>query len=201
VNVTLDRCDVRQGARALLSGAPMLHRSRFEKSRRHHGAALVEFALVAPLVLTAMLSAYDMGRLVRISQLSTDVSRAAASVGAHGLGLAQALQVARTTRSALGIDDVGIIFVTLVAHEDANDRTPWVESQVSGGDLPGFTSRLGTPGGPTTIHDIEALEPGNRLTAVEVAVPFKPVLPIGRVYPSMVYDVAYFLERGQVSGT
>jgi hypothetical protein len=65
-------------------------------------------------------------------------------------------------------------------------------SQVSGGNLPGFTSRLGAPGGPATLHGIETLEPGMRLTAVEVAVPFQPMFPLGNVYPSVVYDVAYF---------
>ena len=156
------------------------------------GGAVVEFALVAPLVFTALLGAIDMGRLVRISQVSTDVGRAAASVGAHGFDLAQALQVARTTKAALGIDEIGIIFVTMVGRKDANDPTPWVVSQVSGGDLPGFTSRLGEPGGPATLRGIDTLEPGMRLTAVEIAVPFRPVLPMGSVYPSVVYDVAYF---------
>jgi hypothetical protein len=168
-------------------------RGTFSGNRKsERGGAVVEFALVAPVVFTALLGAMDMGRLVRISQVSTDVSRAAASVGAHGFDLAQALQVARTTKSALGIDEIGIIFVTLVARKDANDPTPWVVSQVSGGDLAGFTSRLGTPGGPATLEGIEVLEPGMRLTAVEVAVPFQPMIPLGSVYPSVVYDVAYF---------
>ena len=73
------------------------------------------------------------------------------------------------------------------------DPTPLIVSQVSGGNLPGFKSRLGVAGGPAALHGIEALEPGMRLTAVEVAIPFRPLFPLGdAVYPSMVYDVAYF---------
>ena len=46
----------------MLSGPPMLHRSRFEKSRRQRGAALVELSLVSGLFFMALMPIFDLGR-------------------------------------------------------------------------------------------------------------------------------------------
>jgi hypothetical protein len=157
------------------------------------GSVLVEFALAAPLVLTVLLGAIDMGRLMRISEVTADVGRTAAAAGARGFEAPQAVEVARSAKAALKLDEIGITFVTLVGREDVHEPTPWVVSRVSGSNLPGFASRFGAPGEPARLQAAAPLQPGMRLTAVEVAIPFEPLFPLGAaVYPRVVYAVTYF---------
>ena len=160
---------------------------------REHGGAVVEFALLVPLMATLIVSAIDIGRLVHTRQIALDVTRAAAALPVRGLSASEALAVARSIDPRLPLSSTGSVVVTTVARKSVSDATPWVVEQVESGSTSDFRSRVGVTGGPANLGDVAALQPGMKLTAVEIAVPFKPAFSFGAdFYPSTIYSVAYF---------
>jgi hypothetical protein len=160
------------------------------------GAAVVELGMILPMLLLLVLTAVDMGRLIYMNQLSADLTRTAAAMGARGFSAQEALAAIRAADHGLDVDSVGIVFVSTIKRRTIEDATPWIVSQVQDGAIPGFNSYVGSPGGPADLPEISTLEPGMTLTAVEVAVPFQPILSLEGIgvslFPSVIYEVSYF---------
>lgn len=79
--------------------------ARKSRPARRRGAATVEFAVVAPILLTFILGIIEIGRLVMVAQVDTNAAREAARYAAQGKADAATVEsYTRTYLSAAGIN-------------------------------------------------------------------------------------------------
>lgn len=72
--------------------------------KRQHGTALVEFALVAPLLLVLLFGTIEMGRVLNAMVLVSNASREGARRGSVGDTEAQVRTVVRDYLTSSGLD-------------------------------------------------------------------------------------------------
>jgi Flp pilus assembly protein TadG len=76
-----------------------------KSTRQHRGASVVEFAVVAPVLLTFILGIVEIGRLVMVAQVNTNAAREASRYAAQGnANTATVDAYTRTYLSAAGIN-------------------------------------------------------------------------------------------------
>jgi Flp pilus assembly protein TadG len=161
------------------------------------GVALGEFAIILPLLLVVLLGVVDLGRLMSGYQTLNDLSREAANLVSRGASMDAAV-------AAIGISNTGpvdvvgngaIIISTLTRRSDG-DSTPWVVDQFRSGTIAGSASRVGSEGGPARMPNVDALETGVTVMAVELVHGFEPLFPIDALgldlYPEVLYEAAFF---------
>ncbi len=120
--------------------------NRTRTVERRRGAAAVEFALVAPLLVTLMLGAADIGQAVGVSEVVTNASRAGARSACRA-----------------GTDDVSIAIAAVQSH--LQDAYPNMDS----GALAAACTVTVQDGAGSTLSsaDLENMTPG---AAVQVQV-------------------------------
>lgn len=121
---------------------------------RQRGAALVELALLLPILIVMILGIIDFGRLIHARLVMTNVSREGGSLGSRdirvGSQLVGMLQASAAPFNLGGAE--GRIYVTKIrAGESLLDPEPYIQSRATGGALDvssGITGNVGdTPGG------------------------------------------------------
>ena len=167
-----------------------------KQSSHERGVAFGEFAILLPIFLVVLAGAVDVGRMIYFQQVVTNLSREAANIVSRGGSDAAAFAATEAADDPLDVTSDGGGIISRISRKSSTDGRPWVVEQVASGGLAGLTSRVGSPGGPAAVPDIDELPQGLTLRAVEVIHTFEPVLN-GRglglsIYPSTVYDVAYF---------
>jgi len=158
--------------------------------------AFGEFAILVPIFLVVFVGAVDVGRVIYFQQVVTNLSREAANIVSRGGSNSEAFAATEAADDPLDVTSDGGIIISTISRKSSTDGRPWVMEQASSGGLEGFTSRVGTIGGPASVPDIDELPEGLTLRAVEIIHAFEPLLN-GRglalnIYPSTVYDVSYF---------
>jgi len=160
------------------------------------GTALSELVVLLPLLLVMLLVSVDFGRLVYSNQVIVDLTRETANLVSRGTTASDALAGAYLTTGALDVIDEGGIIVSQVRRRTSSDSTPWVVQQDRRGPLGNSLSKVGTLNGKAKIPNVNQLDPGITIVAVEVLYPFDPVFNLSSlgaaIYPKTLYDVAYF---------
>jgi len=158
--------------------------------------AFAEFAVILPVFLVVLLGAVDVGRMIFAQQVVANLSREAANLVSRGASEAEAIAATEAADDPLDIASAGGIIMSTIRRRSSTDGRPWIIEQVASGGLPGLASRLGRPGGPAAVPRVQELPKGLTLRAVEIVHEFAPVLDgsgVGlRIYPSTIYDVAFF---------
>jgi hypothetical protein len=167
-----------------------------KRSWHERGVAFGEFAILLPIFLVVLAGALDLGRMIYFQQVVTNLSREAANIVSRGGSDAEAFAATEVADDPLDVTSHGRIIISRISRKSSTDGRPWIFEQVASGGLAGLTSRVGSPGGPAAVPGIDELPQGLTLRAVEVIHTFEPVLN-GRglglsIYPSTLYDVAYF---------
>jgi hypothetical protein len=161
------------------------------------GVAVGELAIVLPLLLVVLLGIIDLGRLVSGYQTMNDLSREAANLVSRGASIDSA--IAALSASTTGPVDVigsGAIIISTLGRRSADDPTPWVIDQYRHGSIPSSASRVGSLNGPARVPNVDELEAGVTVMAVEVVHGFVPLFPIDAfgldLYPEVLYEAAFF---------
>jgi hypothetical protein len=161
------------------------------------GVAVGELAIILPLLLIVLLGIIDLGRLVTGYQTLNDMSREAANLVSRGASVDTA--IAALSASNTGPVDVigeGAIIISTLARRSDGDPTPWVVDQYRHGSIPSSASRVGSLDGPARVPNVDALEAGVTVMAVEVVHGFEPLFPIDAfgldLYPEVLYEAAFF---------
>lgn len=161
-----------------------------------HGAALAEFAILLPIVITVLLAVIDFGRLVYCHQVATDLTREAANLVSRGTSVTDAWNAAAAADGPIQVDDAGKMIVSVIRRKTATDPTPWIFEQTSNGPLLSVKSKIGTVNKKATIPHIASLAVGVTVTAVEIYHGFEPIFASGNLaltfYPQSIYGVAFF---------
>lgn len=181
-------------------------------SRRNHsvhsrkrggetGQALVEFALVASILIIMGLGVIDLSRAIFDKEVLSDLARTGSNLASRGpcdtltTCLTTAANAVMTQPSDLNMSANGMVIITAVQANAAG--TPSIIGQYTQGTVAGASSQVVVNGAPVLPATTPALPPPNQTIYVtEVFYPFTPITPIGSfmriVFPTPLYDVAYF---------
>jgi hypothetical protein len=167
-------------------------RDPFPRWRGQRGAALIELALVVPLLAIMIMTTVDFGRLIQARLIITNVSREGGSIASRqtvvDTSLATVLKESGRPLDLVGAD--GKIIITRVkAGVSVNAPDPTILSQCSRGSL-GRTSTIGTVGAdpalPASIYHHLCFDPTqagadiSEVTVVEIYYKYRPVMRLPR---------------------
>ena len=162
---------------------------------RQSGVAMTEFAIALPILLLLVMATVDFGRYIYNMQIVNDLSREAAMLVSRGATYDQTFTATFGADAPLDVQNYGSIIVSRIRRQSAGNPQPWIFDQQSAGAVVG-ASRLGVEGGPANLRDIDELEIGVTMMAVEVSHQFVPLFPIDAlgldVYEDSVYNAAIF---------
>jgi hypothetical protein len=168
--------------------------SKPTRARRGRGSALLELALVAPILVFLLFGMIDFGRALLARHAITSLSREAANLESRGTTFPDTLQAILQSSGSLDLAGHGYVVLTAVTR-DGNGNLRITQQEAAGGHP--APSRVGTlGGGPVTLPNSGVPLVNQTLYVAEVFLDFAPVTPIGSMLgstlPSSWYDVAFF---------
>jgi Flp pilus assembly protein TadG len=112
---------------------PLQKANRSGRSRSRRGAAMIEFAIVLPMLLLMILGIIEMGRVMMINQITTTAVRAASRraiipgmTNAHVLNIANNYLdgggISKVGRDVKVLDDAGRDITSLVLEEEVQSH-------------------------------------------------------------------------------
>jgi Flp pilus assembly protein TadG len=167
------------------------------------GQALMEFAIIASVMIILALGVIDFGRAIYDKEVLSDLSRTGSNLASRGSSFTSVTQVLQTAANAvitepsdLNMVANGLVIVTSVTNYKG---VTTITGQYSQGNGSLGSSKIGSAvGGPANLPvTVPPIPPANQTIYVtEVFYPFAPITPIGKfmtiVFPATLYDVAYF---------
>lgn len=164
------------------------------------GQALVEFALVATIIIIMGLGVIDLSRAVFDKEVLSDLARTGSNLASRGpcdtltACLTTAANAVMTQPSDLNMSTHGAVIITAIQADSAGNAT--IVKQVSLGSI-SASSKVVVGGAPVLPATTPAIPPPNQTIYVtEVFYTFAPITPFGNfvsaAFPSTLYDVAYF---------
>ncbi len=156
-----------------------------------------ELAVILPVVLVVLLGVVDLGRLVTAYQTLNDMTREAANLVSRGSSIAAAVAaITADNDGPVDVDANGVIIISTLQRHAAGDATPWVMDQYKTGSIAGEGSRVGRIGAAASVPNVDELESGVTVMAVELVHPFEPLFPLAAFgldfYPEVLYEAAFF---------
>lgn len=181
-----------------MSSTRRTHRPSTTHPNLHSGQALVEFAVVALIMIVLAFGLIDFGRAIYLKQVMTNLTREGSNLAARNTPLMEAANAVIQGATPLNLSTSGRVILTSVQN---NSGTCRLVSQVS---LGGITagSRMGQKKNdkvtaiPCSNSADSVPQPGQTAYVTEVYYQYQPLTPIGKivaaVLPSPLYDVAFF---------
>lgn len=167
-----------------------------ERFHSQLGVAVVEMALILPIMLVLLFGVVDFGRIVLIRQVMINVTREAANLASRGTPLEDAITAVQMSSSPLDLETNGFVILTEV-FRDSNGAVK-IRKQVSSGSRPGTSAVGSAVGGPASLPPTPTPIPpaGETLYIAEVYYHSLPITPLGGLIDSTIgdtfYDSAYF---------
>jgi len=141
------------------------------KNTRMRGQAMIEFAMVLPLLVVVLLGIFDFARAIRAHNTISNVSREGANlVSRSSLAQQDIMNAIANTAQQLNMQQNGMMYITVVNGVTGSDPTIQSQYSWSGSTLSNKpASKLGTQASPTT-HSLTALnlQTGQSANVVEV---------------------------------
>lgn len=160
------------------------------------GQALLEFVMMAVMMLVLVFGLLDFGRAIYARQILINLSREAANLSSRGTSLADTLTAINASAAPLNLAQRGYLILTVVHRND--DGTLVITDQLAGGGR-SHRSRVGSGvGNAATLPATSVEVPARRqsLYVAEVYHSYTPVSPLGRLLrlaiPNDLSDIAYF---------
>lgn len=166
------------------------------KRGTERGAALLELAVILPLLVIMVLGVIDLGRLIHARLVVTNISREGGSLASRGRGGTDANLLAMLQSSATPFDlaTQGRIFITEIGAEDSTAtpprNAPYIIRRVQGGSLSAISTVLGPVNGPlqsglsSVMMNYLTEDPQTQttvisgVTVVEVFYRYMPITPL-----------------------
>lgn len=171
--------------------------AEFWRDRR--GAIVVEFALVAPLLVLMMLGTFEVTRYILLHQKLDRMAIAAGDLVAQGetITIAQLTDIFAATgliAEPFTIGNAGVVIVSS-AYRATGTSTVQVAWQRTGTGTLGAASTVGTQGGSATLPAGFTLREGESAIIAEVFYEFRPVLAPDLTPPARLFHRAIFRPR------
>lgn len=173
--------------------------TRFWGERR--GIALVEFALVLPVLVLVLLGSYDYGRYVIVHQKVQRTCATIADLIARESQLADGdipdiLAAANHVMSPFTLGGNGDIIISIVT-DDGSGLT--IDRQYSGAGNLLVASRLGTEGSVPTLPVGLTIEENEVMVVAETFFWFDALFLPHWAIDDVLYDVSYYRPRGNAT--
>ena len=159
------------------------------------GQAVVEFAMIATLLLILLCASIDFGRALNYVQGLIELTRQGSMLASRGSTLKQAASAVIAGESSLDLVHNGEVIITAVTNKKNVDT---ITDQTSQGGI-SRSSQIGTGVGALATVPASAsgiLQPGQTIYITEVFYTFEPITPVGNLtsvmMPSTLYEAAYF---------
>ena len=160
---------------------------------RRAGLALLQLAIVLPLLLLLLFGMIDFGRLILVKNEISALSREGGNLASRGTSFDQTIRAIFSASGSSDLDHNGCIILSAVERDSSNHLV--VTEQAVAGHQP-RSSRVGSLGGPATVPDSRLPRRGQVLVVAEVCMNYTAVTPIsaflGESLPRFLYDSAYF---------
>jgi Flp pilus assembly protein TadG len=158
------------------------------------GQAILEFALIAPMLVVMALAVVDFSRAIYDQQVITHLTREGSDVASRGSSASDSMNAVLSADSPLNLANNGCVIVTAVTN---NSGVLTISDQASSPGCTAGSSKVGTGIGAAAVLPAAAIPPSPQSVFVtEVFYTFTPWTPIGSwlgaVLPSQMYDIAYF---------
>jgi len=172
------------------------HRSRAGKiATDQSGQAMLEFAIIASLVITMVFAIIDFGRAFNEMQEIVGLTRQGSNLASRGTSLSDSASAVVAGDAPLNLNTSGEVIVSSVTNNASGNI---ITGQVAQGALT-IPSKIGTAVGATATLPSAAvamLQPGQTIYITEVFYSYQPITPISAllniVMPPTLYQVAYF---------
>jgi Flp pilus assembly protein TadG len=165
---------------------------RSQKVNGRSGQALIEFALVAVMLLLVLFGVIDFSRIILDRLVMINVSREGANLISRGTDMTNALNALVTSAYPLNINSNGYIILSSVYN---NSGVLKITSQKTTGGKPAV-SHVGSTNTTVTLPNPNLPLPNQTLYVAEVFYTFTPVTPLGALLgitlPMTNYDAAFF---------
>jgi len=161
------------------------------------GQALLELALVIPLLCLVVFGIVDYGRVLNDEQIMVDLSRQGSNMASRGTTLPATAAALLLGSGTLNLSLGGQVIVTSVARVSNVDT---ISGQTSMGGLL-KSSKIGTGVNnkatvPAGIDDVFSKNSGQTVYITEIYYTFQQITPLAAMWnlvmPSTLYQVAYF---------
>jgi hypothetical protein len=166
---------------------PAILRARLLSFRKKEGQAMVEAALVIPILLLLLLGLIESGNGLAIKHKLAVLSREGANIAARGTTLEETLDVVMAGGDEIQLMEHGGAIVSRIV---VSDGEPVIDAQAT---ISGFEreSRLGlTDETVLPLTGITLVE-GQVFHAVEIIYNYEPMTPLGKLLPSALTDEVY----------
>ncbi len=161
------------------------------------GAAIVEFAFVAALILALVFGLIDFSRGFGLKHRAAALSREAANLASRGTEMAEAVDTIVSAAQPVDLASQGGVILTRLEKESAGSSFVITDQKKSGTR----DSKLGKTGASVTIPNAGDYPAGSVLFAGEVFIDFESVTPFsalqGVLLPNEVYESTVFYGSGK----
>ena len=163
------------------------------------GVAIVDFALVAPILVFRFMGGIEISRFALLNQKLSRVATNASDLVSQSEFLTEddLEQVFIATQFSLqpfALDDDGVVILSSVSTQnDPND--PRVNWQRSGGGTGSFPSLVGSPGGPADLPYGYEMKANRNIIVSEVYFDFEPLFFGGVTTPKQLSHFAIYRPR------
>jgi len=179
----------------------MVHRSAsffsVKLAAKQSGQAILEIALLVPLLCLIMFAIIDYSRALNCEQIMVDLSRQGSNMASRGTTLSIAAATVAQNSAPLNLAQSGLIIITSVARVSNVDT---IMGQANSGAI-SMSSKIGSRVGskatvPAAVDDIFSKNSSQTVYITEVYYPLTQITPIAKMWnlalPATLYQVAYF---------
>jgi len=166
-----------------------------KRLNRQSGQAMLEFAIIASLVIILVFAIIDFGRAFNQMQIMVDLTRQGSNLASRGTSLTDSVSAVLAGDAPLNINTSGEVIITSVTNNSSGNI---ITGQVAAGGT-SQASQVGTGVGSTANIPSAAqqmMQPGQTIYITEVYYNYQPITPVASmlnlVMPSTFYQVAYF---------
>jgi len=182
----------------------------FNKIQETRGQALVELAIILPILTLLFLGVFDFSRAIYTKNMITNVSREGANLASRDSQLMQqdpqtVMNTLAETAQPLDMQNNGMIYITVVQGASSGNPTiqtqyPWANTNLKtttqNGTVYNIQSRFGTQVSPNTSSLATlGLRVGQTASIVEVFYNYQSLFSVGKQFlhtPATLYSMAIF---------
>jgi len=159
------------------------------------GQAMLEFAIIASLVIIMVFAIIDFGRAFNQMQVMVGLTRQGSNLASRGTSLTDSAKAVVAGDAPLDLNTNGEVILTSVTNNASGNI---ITGQVTQGAM-SQASKIGQGVGATASlpsNAIAMMQPGQTIYITEVFYTYQPITPISTllniVMPSTFYQAAYF---------
>jgi Flp pilus assembly protein TadG len=159
------------------------------------GQAMLEFAIIASLLIILVFAIIDFGRAFNELQVMVELTRQGSNLASRGTSLLDSANAVVAGDAPLNLNSNGEVIVTSVTN---NAQGNVITGQVSQGATSNASKIGNGVGTPATVpaSAVAMLQPGQTIYITEVFYNYQAITPIATllniVMPSTLYQAAYF---------